>query len=152
MSVEPIRLLVFGGRTYPYKGYVHEGINRIIDGVPMDQVTIIHGACNCGEGERRIGTDYWAHNYCQIWRHWGLKELPFPAKWHDFNVPNVLIRHRDGVPYNARAGFERNQRMLDEGKPTHALGTLGGSGTTDMLARIRRAIERGVKIELTVIK
>jgi hypothetical protein len=145
-----VRLLVFGGRTYPYKGHVHEYINRIIDGVPMDQVTIIHGDAN---REKRTGTDYWAHLFCEMWRSWGITELAFPAKWDDLDVAGAVLRERpSGRRYNVLAGFQRNQRMLDEGKPTHALGTPGGNGTADMRRRIELANKSGAGIALQMIE
>ena len=145
-----IRLLVFGGRTYPYKGHVHEYINQIIDGVPLEEVTIIHGDAN---RQKRIGTDYWAHLYCEMWRSSGIKELPFEAKWDDITVPGaVIVTRPDGRRFNILAGFQRNQEMLDVGKPTHALGTPGGRGTADMRRRIELANKNGAGIALRMIE
>lgn len=42
-----------------------------------------------------------------------------------------------------RAGFVRNQRMLDEGKPDLVIAFPGGKGTADM---VRRAKAAGVKV------
>jgi hypothetical protein len=146
---EAMRLLVFGGRTYPYKGTVDHEILQITDGVPFERLTIIHGDAN---RKKRIGADYWAHEFCERWALWGVTELPYPAKWEDFSHPDSVERTRsDGVRYNVRAGFIRNQQMLDEGVPTHALGFPGGTGTADMCRRVKLAIERGAKITLRMI-
>jgi hypothetical protein len=144
-----IRLLVFGGRRYPLQGHVHEHILQMIDGVPMEQVAIIHGDAN---REKKIGADYWAHTFCELWRGWGLTEIRCPAAWDNTLVRNAVIRYRAGKPYNILAGFERNQRMLDDWKPTHALGTPGGNGTADMKERIELANKNGAGVQLRMIE
>lgn len=143
------RLLVFGGREYPYESFVHEGILQIIDGVAMTDIVIIHGDAN---RKKKKGADYWAHTFCELWKGWGLIELAFPAAWDDITTPGAKIVTRpDGSKFNLLAGFDRNQQMLDVGLPTHALGTPGGNGTADMRGRIERAIEHGASIKLQMI-
>lgn len=145
MSTDAIRLLVFGGRNYQYPAFVDEGIIRITDGVPWHKVTIIHG-------KARTGTDAYAHDFCERWAGWGLIELSMPAAWDDVTAPGAVVRNRAGrTPYNVAAGFVRNQRMLDVGKPTHALGTAGGAGTADMRGRIEHANHNGAGIVLTML-
>jgi hypothetical protein len=149
VTVPAMRLLVFGGRTYPYKATVDHEILQITDGIPFRRLTIIHGDAN---RQKRIGADYWAHEFCERWHPWGVTELAFPAQWEDFTHPDSVARERsDGTRYNVRAGFIRNQQMLDEGKPTHALGFPGGAGTADMRRRIETAIKRGARIDLRMI-
>lgn len=43
-----------------------------------------------------------------------------------------------------QAGPERNQRMLDEGKPTKLIAFPGGRGTADM---VRRAVAAGIPVQ-----
>lgn len=153
LPTDDLRLLVFGGRDYRLKHRVFDEILQVLDGVPMHKITIMHGACNCEEGDPPLGADYFAHLFCGLYRGFGLREQPFPAKWRDISVPRALIRYRlDGQPYNAFAGHTRNQQMLDEGRPTHALGFPGGKGTADMHRRITRAIAEGTRIDLRVIE
>lgn len=45
--------------------------------------------------------------------------------------------------YGKRAGFIRNQQMLDEGKPDIVMAFPGGNGTNDMVSKARMA---GVKV------
>lgn len=52
-------------------------------------------------------------------------------------------RDRRGRPYNAKAGPDRNQRMIDEGRPDLVVAFPGGRGTADM---IRRATEAGIEV------
>lgn len=36
----------------------------------------------------------------------------YPAKWRDLNVPGAVIRYdKNGRPYNAKAGYDRNRLM-----------------------------------------
>ncbi len=140
-----IRLLVFGGRDYPWRAHVWEEIQRLCDGIPMTDITIIHGGAT--------GVDYFAHLFCRLWVPFGLTELPFPALWDVITIPGAVIRkRRDGSKYNVIAGFQRNQKMLDDGKPTHALCFPGGNGTADMRERIELANKHGANIELHVIE
>ena len=48
----------------------------------------------------------------------GIETMPFPAKWNIVTgLPNdkLRIKYGDGKPYNALAGFNRNQEMIDSG-------------------------------------
>ena len=61
-------------------------------------------------------------------------------EWNNLDVkPCVVKRNRQGN-YNALAGFARNQRMLDEGKPTNVLiyWDKRSSGTKDMINRTEK--------------
>jgi hypothetical protein len=150
MNDREIRLLVFGGRDYPHESFVHEGIIRITDGVPFRDVTIIHGDAN---RKKCRGADYWAHTFYELWSQRGIAELRYPAAWEDTTAPGAkIVTRENGSQFNVLAGFQRNQRMLDEGKPTHALGTSGGNGTADMRNRIEAAIQRGASIALRMIE
>lgn len=69
-----------------------------------------------------------------------IKEEPYPADWNDLTQTDALIRvRRDGKRYDAKAGFRRNQRMIDDGKPTLVAAFPGGDGTADMVRRARQA-------------
>ncbi len=58
---------------------------------------------------------------------------PYPADWGNITRPGAVVKHnRAGKPYDAAAGAVRNERMLREGRPEHAIGFPGGSGTRDM--------------------
>lgn len=64
-----------------------------------------------------------------------VKEMP--ADWDNINVPGALIKYRKGKPYNARAGFARNQAMADYADALIALWDHVSPGTTDMIERAR---------------
>ena len=54
----------------------------------------------------------------------GYPQIIFPANW---------------VGEQKGAGFARNQRMIDEGRPDFGLGFPGGKGTEDMWERLGKA-------------
>jgi len=90
---------------------------------------IIHG--------KATGADTWADN-------WAVKNnvpiFALAALWTDITVEPSIIRTRfDGSKYNAAAGWQRNQRLLEEGKPNLVVAFPGGSGTADMVKRSRAA-------------
>lgn len=148
-----MRLLVFGGRNFVERHRLWHEIHNVLDGRPMSDVTIIHGAARVdAKGENRTGADFFAHEFCEMYKHLGLIEEPYPARWDDLTALGAVIRLRRGRPYNMMAGFARNQEMIDKGKPTHALATPGGGGTADMRCRLEFAIKHGAQIELRMIE
>lgn len=59
--------------------------------------------------------------------------------WADYHkIPNLEFR-ADWDKYGKRAGFIRNQQMLDEAKPTLTIAFPGGTGTADMIRRSKAA-------------
>jgi hypothetical protein len=84
--------------------------------LPFD-IEIVSG---CATGADSVAIDWAVVNWC----HW----LEFPAEWDK---------------HGKKAGFIRNQKMLDEGKPDVVIAFPGGNGTKDM---IRRAEAAGVKV------
>jgi hypothetical protein len=136
----PLRLLVTGGRNYADA----DSINMLLSAIHERRgpiTCIIHGGAT---GADTLAKEWaLAHN---------IKELPYPADWDDLTQPDALIRvRRDGKRYDARAGFRRNQRMIDEGKPTLVAAFPGGNGTADMSRRARQAGLHVVTLE-TVTK
>lgn len=69
-------------------------------------------------------------------------------EWADYwaeqrNVPHISFP-ADWRKHGKAAGPRRNQRMLDEGRPTKVIAFPGGRGTADMVRRARAA---GVPVE-----
>lgn len=63
------------------------------------------------------------------------------GKWaYTYTVP-VLVFHAEWEKYGNAAGPIRNQRMIDEGKPTeaHAFPGPNSKGTWDMVRKLRAA-------------
>jgi hypothetical protein len=122
-----MRVLVCGGRDYSDMACVFETLDMLAASHSVD--LIIHG--------KATGADTWADN-------WAVKNnvpiFALAALWTDITVEPSIIRTRfDGSKYNAAAGWQRNQRLLEEGKPNLVVAFPGGSGTADMVKRSRAA-------------
>jgi hypothetical protein len=122
------RVLVCGGRGYSNRAHLF----GFLDGLHAHrQVSVvISGRCP-------TGADFLGEEWAQAR---GIEVSPFPAPWSDITAPGARVKtRRDGTQYNALAGFWRNQRMIDEGKPWVVVAFPGGSGTADMVRRARAA-------------
>lgn len=67
----------------------------------------------------------------------GIPVDPYPAKWDDLTVRPIKIKQGPRGPYNALAGFQRNDVMADVA--THFVGLrrpAKSSGTDDMVKRV----------------
>ncbi len=118
-----LRVLVTGGRHYAHREKV---FNALADLLEIDEehwmgtvtLTVIHG--HCLVLGKLSGADRWADEFATVyWCHC----LSFP------------LDPKDG----SFAGFKRNQKMLDEGKPELVLAFPGGTGTADMVKRAKNA-------------
>lgn len=111
------RLLVCGGRNFSDKALLVATLDDVLIWLGGIDVLI--------EGEAR-GADRMARNWAvQL----DIPVLKFPANWDKFGKA---------------AGPIRNQLMLDEGKPTHAVAFYDrprdeSRGTADMVRRLKKA-------------
>lgn len=124
-----MRVLVCGGRDYDDRDHIW---NTLCDlNVKRGPITvIIHGCATGADNEAML----WAQAMPKR------KHAPFQAAWSDLNHPDAVIKTRwDGSRYDAMAGFRRNQRMIDEGKPDLVIAFPGGKGTADMTQRAHKA-------------
>lgn len=93
----------------------------------MDKALEHYGTVEVIEGEAN-GADFLS----RVWAVYrGVPFHPFPAQW------------RVGGQYNPHAGPERNQRMLDEGRPGLVMAFPGGRGTDDM---VTRSLNAGIQV------
>lgn len=131
-----MRVLVCGGRNYTD----HDHIWNTLCELDQDRgpfKVVIHG---CATGADREGM-LWAQGMRR-------KHAPFQAAWSDLTHHDAVIKLRyDGTRYDAMAGFRRNQRMLDEGKPVLVIAFPGGNGTADMIRRAEKAGLEVIKIK-----
>ena len=106
-----MRLLTFGGRDYNDRETFFRHLDRIDRDHCID--VIIEGGA--------LGAD-------RLGREWALardvRHVTFEADWKT---------------HQRRSGPMRNQRMIEEGMPTHAIAAPGGVGTDDMTRRVRAA-------------
>ena len=110
----PIVLLVCGGRDYADYAALAASLDRLRAEIPIRKV--IHGAAK--------GADSLAGRWAQ---ERGLPVQEYPAQW------------RVNGRYNNRAGLERNQRMLQQGRPDLVAVFPGGTGTAHMARISKRA-------------
>jgi hypothetical protein len=133
---ETLRVLVCGGRDYQGRDKVFRTLSALMGEAteehPMGtiQLVVIHGDCP-------TGADCWAEDFVHV--YW-TQVMRFPADWADLSHDDCLKRwsHKHGW-YDARAGFRRNQKMIDEGKPDQGVAFPGGPGTADMVRRLKKA-------------
>lgn len=121
-----MRIAVTGGRKFVDR----EAVDRALSAVHRKhRVTLLI------QGEAS-GAD----SLCKAWaRRNGVQTLDLAAQWDNIARTGAVVRRRrDGTLYDAAAGGERNQRMIDEGRPEAAVAFPGGRGTADMVARLRR--------------
>jgi hypothetical protein len=137
------RILITGSRRWTNAAAISEAIEGYLrtigawdewDGVPTDDVVIIHGAAS--------GADRLAHEWAL--RH-GLLTERYPARWEEC-APTCRPTHRksrraDGAPYCPTAGHRRNQKMIDVGADVCLAFPIGTawSGTRDCMRRAEAA-------------
>jgi hypothetical protein len=122
-----MRVLVCGGRDYSNQSHMFGVLSRFHAETPIS--VLIHGAAQ--------GADRMAATWAKIS---GVLVYAYPASWSDISHPDALIRHTaSGRPYDARAGYRRNQIMLERGRPELVLAFSGGRGTLDMIKRAKAA-------------
>lgn len=118
-----IRVLVFGGRDFRDRRWLYRVLDAFHARLPI--LMIIEGEAS---GADRLARQ-WADSR-------NILVDPYPADWNDLTVEGAVVRRtRGGKLYNAAAGPQRNLKMLHLGKPTHAIGFPGGSGTRDMASQ-----------------
>lgn len=122
------RVLVCGGHHYDKRDLLYAVLDFVhLTTRPVD--CVIHGDAT--------GADSLAKAWAELHN---VPLEPYPAAWDDLSALPLILRYRpNGTPYNAAAGFIRNQRMLVEGRPNLALAFAGGKGTADMVERVERA-------------
>lgn len=124
-------ILVCGGREYADMDRVTQALDLVHESTPVTR--LIHGGAR--------GADTLGKNWAQ---GRGIDEKGYPADWADIDVPGAKIRfHADDTPYNAAAGTQRNQQMLDEEDIDLVVAFPGGRGTDDMRGR---ALKSGVAV------
>lgn len=90
---------VVGSRRFPSRDVFVETLDSFVK--PGD--VLVSGGAR--------GPDSWAEEYA---REHALRTIVFPAKWDDLSARDAVIRVRaDGSRYDARAGYRRNQLIVD---------------------------------------
>ena len=101
-----MRILVCGGRDYADQDTVFATLDNVVE--IFGEITgVIHGAAKGADSL----AGKWANDR-------NIAELKYPADW---------------AKYGKRAGYLRNQEMLDKGKPDFVVAFPGGRGTAMMV-------------------
>jgi len=116
MAHNDLRILVCGGRDWDNEDRISRGIQAALIQwtIPsLDYLVIIHGVAR--------GADTLAG---QIAKREGIRTEVYKAEWDK---------------YGKKAGYLRNVKMLEEGKPHVVLAAPGGRGTAMMVSLAKRA-------------
>lgn len=121
---------IIAGSRFATKAEVYDAIAQ--SGV-ADQITVVVSG-KCSQGGDLYGEE-WADEHA-------IPVVPFPADWNNLNVPGAVVKVRNGKPYNARAGFDRNEQMAKYAAEHNGclIALLKGesNGTMDMIKRAKR--------------
>ena len=112
-----VKVLICGGRDFNDYGLLADTLVGLIGQYDPKEVTFISGHAR---GADKLGERFANANQCKL--------LIFPADWDK---------------YRKAAGFIRNQKMIDEGKPDLVVAFPGGRGTEGM---IKRAKKHGIEV------
>lgn len=74
---------------------------------------------------------------------------PFPAQWKDLKAPGAVIRRNRYGKYNAKAGFDRNEKMAQYADALVAVWDGKSNGTNDM---ITRAHKYGLQVHVFLVE
>ncbi|MCC3299650.1 SLOG family protein [Arthrobacter caoxuetaonis] len=124
-TARPPRLLITGSRTWDDRAAIRDALRTWWDSTGRNpDAVLVSGAC--AKGADRICEEIWERNSLTVERH--------PAHWR----PN-------GV-FNRRAGYDRNEAMVDT-RPDHCIAFIrAGSGGASHCARYARA--QGIDVTL----
>lgn len=123
--MERTNILICGGRDFNDHGL----FDRTMIDIHNQYVTASKPAFYIAGGAR--GADTEAIRLAKIW---GIPYKIYPADWEQ---------------YGKRAGYIRNQQMLDEGKPDLVVAFPGGKGTAMMVDIARKAGVKVIEVEWT---
>jgi len=132
-----MKILICGGRDYWNQAFVDSVLDKI-KGRSKTALFIITGGAK--------GADTLGRNWA---RKRGVQSEHFPADWNNIDAPGVVVKYnRYGKPYNAVAGLQRNESMLNNEKPNLVVAFPGGSGTDHMVRITKQAIADGMHVRL----
>lgn len=122
-----LKVIVCGPRDFNDCDVVFEAIEKS----GFDISEIVSGGAT---GADTIG-EQWA-------REKGLPISQFIPDWNNIDAPGAIVKTNGRGQYNAKAGFDRNQKMADYADAVVAI-DLDTNGTNDMLERAEKA---GLKV------
>ncbi len=107
------------------------GKKLIEKAVKENKIEVSEILCGLAKGADLIGKEWGKSNDIPV--------KDYPANWKDIDVPNALVKENQFGKYNARAGFDRNQDMVDDCDVAIFLWDMESSGTEDCIKRVQKA-------------
>ncbi len=121
-----MRILVCGGRDYTNKDNLFKVLSCLH---ANEKIThIINGGAS---GADALSTSWAIENK--------IPSKGITAKWKDLDAEGAVVKTGRFGSYNCLAGFDRNQRMIDEENIDLVVAFSGGNGTADMVERAEKA-------------
>ncbi len=121
---------VTGGRKYNNEAVVYKTLDGVL--ATYGDICIVEGGAT--------GAD-------RLCRYWAMarkvQHYTENADWKNLSHKDAYVKHGAYGPYDANAGARRNQKMIDQYKPTLLVAFPGGHGTANMKTLARKA---GIKI------
>ena len=97
---------------------------------------IVSGKC---KGVDSLGERYAEEN--------GIPTIIYPADWKDFNEPCIKKTGKYGK-YNALAGFNRNQKIINDCDVVIAFWNMVSNGTKDSINKAKKANKKVIIVEV----
>ncbi len=120
-----MRVCIFGGRDITDRDLLDRAVAKAAAKGIVPTVVV----CGKAPGADSLG-EAWA-------KARGIPVEPYPAAWDDLDAPGAVIRYRNGKPYNARAGHDRNRDMGERAEAGIGLWDGRSTGTKDMISVLR---------------
>lgn len=98
---------------------------QIYDAVVASKFDVTEVVSGTAKGVDKLGEVYASQTLIPVKR--------FPAQWKDLEVPGAVIKQGQYGPYNALAGFHRNQRMAEYADALIAVWNGTSNGTKHMI-------------------
>lgn len=127
-----MRIAVVGSRSFTNQEYgfgVLDGLRALWETDDGHYTTIVSGAAAGADTVAKLYASNRALNY-----------VGYPADWNDLSHPDaVILTGRSGKQYDAKAGFRRNQTIVDNCDVVVAFWDGTSRGTKDTLQRAKVA-------------
>jgi len=126
-----VKIIIAGDREID-----ENNLNLVHDAILASGFNITQVVSGVAKGGDTLGENWAKLNRIRI--------KQFKADWNDITAPGAVIKVGKFGPYNAKAGFDRNQLMADYAEGLIALQPNGETGgTSDMIDRARK---RGIPV------
>lgn len=103
-----MRIIICGSRNFNDYERLKDVCDKIVGEYQWEKALVpsqLEVVSGHARGADKLG-ERWA-------KHYGIKTKIFEAEWKNLSVENVLVKSNSYGEYNALAGHNRNQEMLD---------------------------------------